>query len=285
VTENISSCISGRISRRKLRAIKGSFASCVDLKVGSWSAGLIPWPRRYRTGSIILCGDLVRAVKLESVEAVCFHWGVCRNVVQNWRQALHVTACRRRENAPGQLELAPEMTSLLAEADRLLSGLHRTARGESRWRLAELYLEFLLDPARPKNRGECVLLRRLLPEVADGYRKLGLHGAADFMRGRWLWLLGHERQALGAFMRAVARKQSASGAFWAQMLRWAVALAESTSKRDYKRLKKLAELEGVFSGQASQRTRAVEEARLVRQFVEEWRGALRKFPEAGMVRT
>src|SRR5665213_108615 len=95
-----------------------------SLKVGSWSDGLIPWPRRYRTGSIILCGDLVRAVKLESVEAVCFHWGVCRNVVQNWRQALHVTACRRRENAPGQLELAPEMTSLLAEADRLLSLIH-----------------------------------------------------------------------------------------------------------------------------------------------------------------
>jgi len=32
------------------------------LKVSpSWSDGPIPWPRRYRTGSIILCGDLVRA--------------------------------------------------------------------------------------------------------------------------------------------------------------------------------------------------------------------------------
>jgi len=55
-----------------------------------WSDGPIPWPRRYRTGSIILCGDLVRAVKMESVEAICFHWGVCRNVVQNWRHALGV---------------------------------------------------------------------------------------------------------------------------------------------------------------------------------------------------
>jgi hypothetical protein len=60
------------------------------LRVGSWSDGLIPWPRRYRTGSIILCGDLVRAVETESVEAVSHHWGVCRNVVQKWRQALHV---------------------------------------------------------------------------------------------------------------------------------------------------------------------------------------------------
>ena len=74
------------------------------LKVGSWSNGLIPWPRRYRTGSIILCGDLVRAVKLESVEAVCYHWGVCRNVVQNWRHALLVT-----EFNPGTQQLRKQV--------------------------------------------------------------------------------------------------------------------------------------------------------------------------------
>lgn len=56
----------------------------------TWSDGRIPWPRRYRTGSIILCGDLVEAVKKESVEAVCHHWGVCRNVVNLWRKALGV---------------------------------------------------------------------------------------------------------------------------------------------------------------------------------------------------
>jgi hypothetical protein len=61
------------------------------LKVGkAWSDGPIPWPRRYRTASIILCGDLVRAVQKESVEAVSYHWGVCRNVVQIWRRALDV---------------------------------------------------------------------------------------------------------------------------------------------------------------------------------------------------
>ena len=61
------------------------------LKVSpSWSDGPIPWPQRFRTGSIILCGDLVRALKMESVEAICFHWGVCRNVVQNWRHTLGV---------------------------------------------------------------------------------------------------------------------------------------------------------------------------------------------------
>jgi hypothetical protein len=71
------------------------------LKVSpNWSDGLISWPRRWRTGSIILCGDLVRAVKMESVEAACYHWGVCRNVVQNWRHALSVP-----ESNPGTVRL------------------------------------------------------------------------------------------------------------------------------------------------------------------------------------
>ena len=61
------------------------------LRVGPWSQAPIPWPMRYRTGSIILCGDLIRAVKMESVEAVSHHWGVCRTVVQFWRKALGVT--------------------------------------------------------------------------------------------------------------------------------------------------------------------------------------------------
>ena len=66
----------------------------------AWSDGRIPWPRRYRTNSLILCGDLVRAVKMESVEAICYHWGVCRNVVQNWRHALGV-----QEFNPGTMHL------------------------------------------------------------------------------------------------------------------------------------------------------------------------------------
>jgi hypothetical protein len=76
------------------------------LRVGSWSDGLIPWPRRYRTGSIILCGDLARAVETESVEAVSHHWGVCRNVVQKWRQALHVP-----EANPGTRQLRHRIQS------------------------------------------------------------------------------------------------------------------------------------------------------------------------------
>src|SRR2546427_4302036 len=70
------------------------------LKVGGYSDGPIPWPIRYRTNSIILCGDLVLAVKQEAAEAVSFHWGVCLSVVQRWRKALEVP-----EHNPGTRQL------------------------------------------------------------------------------------------------------------------------------------------------------------------------------------
>jgi hypothetical protein len=52
------------------------------LPVGCYSDGPIPWPMRRGKRSIILCGDLVRAVQRESVEAICHNWDVCRAVVQ-----------------------------------------------------------------------------------------------------------------------------------------------------------------------------------------------------------
>src|SRR3989442_13930571 len=60
------------------------------LKIGGYSDGALPLPRRYRTNSIILCGDLVLAGKQESGEAGSFHLGGCRNSVQKWRKALEV---------------------------------------------------------------------------------------------------------------------------------------------------------------------------------------------------
>ena len=46
----------------------------------------------FKTGrpSLIVCGELVRAVKQESVAAVAHHWGVCETTVWKWRIALGV---------------------------------------------------------------------------------------------------------------------------------------------------------------------------------------------------
>ncbi len=54
----------------------------------------IQWPSAVARGSMspILCGDLIRAVRLESEIAVAHHWGVSRQTVFKWRRALGVPA-------------------------------------------------------------------------------------------------------------------------------------------------------------------------------------------------
>ncbi|MGE4293332.1 MAG: hypothetical protein AB7E32_14120 [Desulfovibrio sp.] len=61
--------------------------------VGGWTNALIPWPRRAKAGrhSLILCGDLIRAVETESGIAVAHHWGVSVHTVTNWRRTLDVS--------------------------------------------------------------------------------------------------------------------------------------------------------------------------------------------------
>lgn len=60
------------------------------------SEGPIPWPctggggGKRGKGSIVLCGDLVRAVKAESSLAIQYWWGVSVATVLRWRAALEV---------------------------------------------------------------------------------------------------------------------------------------------------------------------------------------------------
>ena len=52
----------------------------------------IQWPA-IRGGSapvLIVCGDLIRAIRVESALAVAHHWGVCPQTVGSWRKALGV---------------------------------------------------------------------------------------------------------------------------------------------------------------------------------------------------
>jgi hypothetical protein len=63
-----------------------------DVVVGGISDGIIEWPTAKKTGkrSLILCGDLVRAVQVESGMALSYHFGVNIHTVSNWRKALGV---------------------------------------------------------------------------------------------------------------------------------------------------------------------------------------------------
>ena len=86
-------------------------------RVGGLTDAPIPWPySAERAGgsgrSLIVCGDLVRAVSTEAVQAVCHHFGVGRKVVSEWRRALGVgrmtagTLARWKELAPRRLPKA-----------------------------------------------------------------------------------------------------------------------------------------------------------------------------------
>lgn len=91
---------------------------CV-LVVG-WSEGPLRWPQCHINGprSLILFGDLERAVELESADAVAVAWGVSRLTVNRWRQALDVARCnagttqRHRDNVPLVISAASNRVGL-----------------------------------------------------------------------------------------------------------------------------------------------------------------------------
>jgi len=61
--------------------------------VAGMTAALIPWPLvRTRGGParLIVCGDLVRAIRRESVAAIVHHWDVSQQTVWRWKKAIGV---------------------------------------------------------------------------------------------------------------------------------------------------------------------------------------------------
>jgi NUMOD3 motif len=66
-----------------------------EVVVDGLSGGPIPWPMQRVGGArcLILMGDLVRAVRRESAQAVAHWWGVSMSLVWRWRRALGVELC------------------------------------------------------------------------------------------------------------------------------------------------------------------------------------------------
>ena len=86
-----------------------------EVTVKGMSDAPIQWPctRRNRNASPILCGDLIRAVRTESEQAVAYHWGVNLNVVWRWRRALNVG---RMTNGSRRLRIEYAVETLTPEA-------------------------------------------------------------------------------------------------------------------------------------------------------------------------
>lgn len=79
----------------------GAYVTCAvrgRIRIHHWrdTEGAIPWPVGVQSGpspgapSIVVMGDLVRALKREAAVAVAQHWGVSRNLVRRWRRALGI---------------------------------------------------------------------------------------------------------------------------------------------------------------------------------------------------
>jgi hypothetical protein len=76
----------------------GAVVRCVrrgKVRIVGLSDAPVPWPlgqlpKGGRRPALILYGDLVKAVRRESAEAVMHHWGVKANTVWQWRKAMGV---------------------------------------------------------------------------------------------------------------------------------------------------------------------------------------------------
>jgi DNA-binding Xre family transcriptional regulator len=98
---------------RSPRVALGDVIECArfgPLVVRGWSNGPIPWPMgRANVGgrsSLILFGDLERAIRCESNRAVALAWGVTWMTVSHWRAALGVPRWSEGSKARGK-QLAP----------------------------------------------------------------------------------------------------------------------------------------------------------------------------------
>lgn len=128
------------------------------LEVGGWTDAPISWPRRKKTGrpSLILTAELARAVRTESVAAICHWWGVRPTKVWMWRKALDV------ETTPGSQLIARRGVPPAAAA----KGRARAAEPDARAKMAEAKRG---KPAPPQTRD--ALLRAAKAPKPTGWGK------------------------------------------------------------------------------------------------------------------
>lgn len=90
------------------------------VRAGKISGGRLPWPTVYPTKSLIVCGGLVQALKVESSQAIAYHWGVTVHTVSRWKRLLDVKGTN-----PGTLRLLEKWR---AELQRLRKNPELAAR-------------------------------------------------------------------------------------------------------------------------------------------------------------
>ncbi len=137
--------------------------------VEAFSAGPIPWPSALRGNSfsLILCGDLSRAVRAETSQAIQAWWQVSEPVVTKWRVALEVVKPRKQlqPDSPVSRDWTAEEEKLLGSMPDVTLASQLDCAPHQVWRRRrELNLPFYA----PEGRQPLSLLGSLL--VLDGAR-------------------------------------------------------------------------------------------------------------------
>jgi len=114
--------------------------------VGGYHDGPIPWPRVKKGGRpcLILCGDLVRAVRSESRLAVAHHFGVAEETVWTWRKALGLP-----QYTEGTRKLRSRVAKGWADSPNLNHGNPIEHTGERRAKVAAAWRRKGHGPAGP----------------------------------------------------------------------------------------------------------------------------------------
>jgi hypothetical protein len=155
------------------------------VKTYAWSHGRIPWPLIKKGGGHILCGDLERAIRRESVAAVAHWWGVRRETVSVWRRLLEVprmTEGTRRLCHEKAMEWAtPERMAKMRDLARTPAARAKISRSHAGKPIHPRTRKALLAAAkRPKSERHKQFLRRMI------LRRIH-QGEIPFVKPEQLW--------------------------------------------------------------------------------------------------
>ena len=132
---------------RKPRFRRGQIVNCErrgELVIVGTSTGRIPWPVGLAgcNRSLVLCGDLVRAVKMEALLAIKYWWGASASTVVEWRKVFKVPQANpgtrkiRQELAKGRIGAKARAASRLAWTSERRKKIAASKRGKKRPRYA-----------------------------------------------------------------------------------------------------------------------------------------------------
>ena len=165
------------------------------------------------------------------------------------------------------------------EAKRLFHASLGQMAQSRKWFVALDYLEFIIEPYRPKSVDDAAVARKLLNIVTNPLLGRNLEGALLYLEGCLLALEGNDRQAIRAFSKARKCRRESCGRFWIDLLRHALMTAgQIGAKREHKSFAKLVRMIGLFSNDATPRSNELKAQMMEGDFRRVWTGGFKPFP-------